>query len=82
VAAVEAGSPAEQAGLKAGDMVVALDGVTIAGADDLIRALVGDRIGRNVELEILRNGVRQRLSVLAGERRTAERAAGERIARP
>ncbi len=68
VAAVEPGSPAEQAGLKPGDIVIALDGATIAGADDLIRALVGDKIGRNVALEILRGGKSERLSVTAVER--------------
>jgi S1-C subfamily serine protease len=68
VAAVEPGSPADQAGLKGGDIVLALDEHTIAGADDLIRALSGEAIGRVVELSVLRGGNRQRLSVVPGER--------------
>src|SRR5712691_3890584 len=68
VAAVEPGSPADQAGLKAGDIVLSLDGTTITGADDLIRILASDKIGRSAELEVLRSGNRQRLSVVPGER--------------
>jgi S1-C subfamily serine protease len=68
VASVEPGSPAEQGGLAAGDMVLALDGTTITGADDLIRTLTGDRIGRNVTVETLRNGNRHSLALVPTER--------------
>jgi S1-C subfamily serine protease len=43
VSSVEPDSPAGRAGLKSGDIIVALDGATIAGADDLVRALTGDK---------------------------------------
>ena len=68
VASVEPGSPAEQAGLNAGDVILALDGVAITGADDLIRVLAGDKIGRTVELEVLHNGSRRVLSLVPQER--------------
>jgi S1-C subfamily serine protease len=68
VASVEPGSPADQAGLAAGDMVLALDGTPITGADDLIRTLTGDRIGRNVTVETLRNGNRHSLALVPTER--------------
>src|SRR5438552_2583402 len=55
IASVEAASPADRAGLAAGDIVLALDGATVTGADDLIRLLAGDKIGRTVEVETLRN---------------------------
>ena len=54
VATVESGSAADRAGLKAGDIVLSLDGQTITGADDLIRALTGERIGRSVAFDVLR----------------------------
>ena len=55
VANIEPGSPAERAGLVAGDIILALDGAAITGADDLVRMLTGDKIGRAVEVEALHN---------------------------
>ena len=68
VASIEPGSPAERAGLNSGDVILALDGVAITGADDLIRVLAGDKIGRTVELEVLHNGSRRVLSLVPQER--------------
>lgn len=42
---VDAGSPAERAGLKEGDLILAIAGQSVAGVDDLIRLLDGNRIG-------------------------------------
>jgi S1-C subfamily serine protease len=74
IATVESGSPAERAGLHAGDVILALDGTAVTGADDLIRLLAGDKIGRTVEIETLRNGSRHALSLVPDER--AARRAG------
>ncbi len=67
-ASVEAGSPAERAGVKNRDIILSLDGTPITGGDDLIRLLAGDKIGRTVEIEILRSGSRQALSLVPEER--------------
>ena len=48
---VEPDSPAARAGIKTGDILLGLDGTTIAGADDLVRALTGDTIDRKVSLD-------------------------------
>jgi S1-C subfamily serine protease len=69
VATVEPGSPAERAGIVAGDIMLALDGVAVTGADDLIRLLAGDKIGRAVEFDSLHNGERRRVSLVPGERK-------------
>src|SRR5215472_5224200 len=69
VATVEAGSAADRAGLKAGDIVLSLDGQTITGADDLIRALTGERIGRSVAFDVLRGTERLTISLVPEERR-------------
>jgi len=71
VGTVEPDSAAARAGLRAGDIVLGLDGEIIAGADDLVRALTGDRIGRAVALEVLRGTERLALSVVPRERRRA-----------
>jgi len=68
IASVEPGSPADRAGLAAGDIMLALDGAAVTGADDLIRLLAGDKIGRSVEIEILHNGGRRVLALVPGER--------------
>ena len=68
VASIESESPAEQAGLLAGDIILTLDGIVITGADDLIRVLAGDKIGRTVEVEVLHNGSRRMLSLVPQER--------------
>jgi len=65
---VEPGSPAERAGVLAGDIILALDGVNITGADDLIRLLGGEKIGRKVTLDTLRKGERRKLPITPGER--------------
>ncbi len=67
-AAIEPGSPAARAGLANGDIIVSLDGAPVTGADDLIRLLTGERIGRGVEIEVLRGGDRRRLSLTPEER--------------
>jgi len=71
VATVEAGSAADSAGLKAGDIVLALDGATITGADDLIRALTGEKIGKSVALDVLRGTERLTVTLTPQERRRA-----------
>ena len=69
IGSVEPSSPAATAGLMSGDLIVGLDGVPITGADDLIRTLTGERIGRVVEIEVLRLGKRRRFTVTPQERR-------------
>jgi S1-C subfamily serine protease len=49
---VEPGSPANRSGLLTGDMIVRLDGQPVTGADDLIRLLTGERIGRLIQAPI------------------------------
>ena len=44
----------KQAGLEAGDVVVAFDGVPVTGVDDLHRALTQERAGIPVPLGLLR----------------------------
>jgi len=69
IGTVEPDSAAERAGLRPGDIIVALDGVTIAGADDLVRALTGDKIGRSVAFDVLRGTERLTLAAVPRERR-------------
>jgi S1-C subfamily serine protease len=72
VSTVEPDSSAARAGLKPGDIIVALDGAPIAGADDLVRALTGDKIGRPVALDVLRATERLTIAMVPQERGRTE----------
>ncbi len=69
VATVEPDSAAGNAGLKPGDILLGLDGQTIAGADDLVRALTGEKIGRAAALDVLRGTERLTVSLVPQERK-------------
>jgi S1-C subfamily serine protease len=74
ITSIEAGAPADAAGLMTLDMIVRVDGVTVTGVDDLIRALNADRIDREVAFDVLRRG-RLRTFVVQPVERKAERKA-------
>jgi S1-C subfamily serine protease len=67
VEAVTRDSPAAQAGIRAGDVIVALDDAAIAGVDDLQRVLTGGRIGDAVKVSVLRRDQRLELPVTPRE---------------
>jgi S1-C subfamily serine protease len=68
VAGVEPASPAARADLRAGDVLITLGGQAVTGADDLIRILTGEMIGRMVEITLLRDGHRRTISLIPEER--------------
>ncbi|MEZ5077804.1 MAG: trypsin-like peptidase domain-containing protein [Solirubrobacterales bacterium] len=80
---VEPDGPADQAGLQAGstpatvegaevslggDVIIEIDGETIAGMDDLIEAVNEAEPGDRLELTVVRDGNRKKLTVTLGER--------------
>ena len=70
VTQVEAGSPADDAGLSIDDVIVEIDGVTVAGEAGLI-AIIRDRVpGSTVQLGVVRNGERVDLAATLVERTT------------
>ena len=68
VTSIEAGAPADRAGVKDGDLIVSLDDAPITSLDDLHRALTDDRIGRRARLGILRGTHRLDTTVEVDER--------------
>src|SRR5580700_2973271 len=69
VASIEPDSAAALAGLKVGDILLGLDSTIIAGADDLVRTLTGETIGREVKLDVLRGTERISLAMVPQERK-------------
>ena len=51
---VVAGSPADRAGLRAGDLIVEVGGRAVSKAGDLQDQMVGTAVGQPVEIEVLR----------------------------
>ncbi|MEZ0491844.1 S1C family serine protease [Kineococcus sp. TBRC 1896] len=62
VADVTSGSPAAQAGLRAGDIITAVDGVDIDGFQSLTATIRGKAVGSAVQLTVVRDGAEQTLS--------------------
>jgi serine protease Do len=60
-------SPAERAGLRSEDLIVAVDGAPVSGVDDLQRLMVAELIGREVHIAVVRGSRRVELSVVPTE---------------
>ena len=67
VVEVIADSPAERAGLRPEDLVVAVGDEPVHGVNDLQRLLTGDRIDQPVELDVVRSGAHRRLALVPRE---------------
>jgi S1-C subfamily serine protease len=67
VLSVEENSPAKRAGLRDGDIVVALEGHPVAGVDDLHRVLADIRAGASCSLTVLRHTERLELKIVPEE---------------
>jgi len=68
VIAATPGEPAAAAGVLVGDIILSLDGRTVATTDDLLGLLTGERVGQTVPLRVLRGGAARELPVTVGER--------------
>jgi len=67
VVAVEENSPAKQAGIREGDVIISLDGKAVGGVDDLHRLLTDARVGVKTPLTVLRWTEKLDLSVVLEE---------------
>lgn len=67
VAQIVPASPADDAGLKAGDLLVAVDGTPAASSGELQRLMVADAIGKRIEITVWRNGALVDVFAVPGE---------------
>jgi len=78
VRSVEAGGPAEKAGIEAGDIITRFDGRTVEKSGDLPRIVGSVKPGTRAALQVFRRGAYKDLAVVVAEiepdkaRRTAE----------
>jgi S1-C subfamily serine protease len=71
VIGVSDGSPAQIAGMLVGDLLVEFDRQPIASPEDLLALLLGDRVGREIPIRVLRGGTVLDVKVRVGERPSA-----------
>jgi S1-C subfamily serine protease len=69
VVSVEKSSPAERAGVREGDLIVAFNGQPIGSVHQLHKILVGEQIGVSGSLTIVRHTEKLELPILPAESR-------------
>jgi S1-C subfamily serine protease len=72
VVSIEKNSPAEQAGLRQGDLIVAFNGQSIGTVHHLHKVLVGEQINVNASLTIIRHTEKLDMPILPAESRIAK----------
>jgi len=75
VAQVTSEGPAEKAGIEQGDVIVMLDGQTVADAKDLSRIVASTTVGKTVTVKVLRDGKEVAREVKVGEMEEEGKAA-------
>jgi serine protease Do len=77
VAQVNKGSPADKAGIKAGDVIVRFDGKDVQNTPDLRKRVAATAPGQEVDVELLRDGKKETLHVEIGKLESESNAQGE-----
>ena len=77
IASVEKDTPAERAGLKAGDVILEFDGKTINEGNELPRHVATTPIDKKVKLVIFRDGKREEISLTVGRMKEGETDTGK-----
>ena len=78
VARVEEGSPADEAGMKAGDVIISVNNDPVEDSAD-VRNMIGlIRVGTKIDIEILRNGKVKQLHAKIAEKK-AKTIAGKKL---
>jgi serine protease Do len=76
VARVEPGEAAARAGIRQGDVIVKVDGKDVTPDNTLSYMIANSQIGSKVNIELIRDGRRQTVSAVVGERPPEEQLAG------
>lgn len=82
VSAVEPGSPAEKAGMEAGDIILKFDGKPVEKASDLPRAVGNTKPGTRVPVQVFRRGGTKELTVTVAALSDRTRGGGTGSVRP
>jgi S1-C subfamily serine protease len=70
VSSVDSGGPADRAGIKKGDLIVAVDKTPVASTDELAAVLAQIKPGATIAVKVVRDGKALTLDVKVGELRS------------
>lgn len=73
VLSVDPGGPAATVGVLLGDLLTAIDGNTVHDTDDIQPFLEPDRVGKTVQMTLVRGGVRMELPLVVGARQKGKK---------
>ena len=79
VASVTAGSAAERAGIKTGDIITSINGVVMKDPGELRNTIGMLRVGDKVDIGLLRDGKPRKVTALVAERNEAETASAVEV---
>ncbi len=74
IGSVEKGTPADQAGVRAGDVAIELDGRPLRSSNDLRNRIGMLTVGTSVDLTVLREGQKRTFKIAIGKAATAQLA--------
>ncbi len=72
MSAVAKGSPADIAGIRPGDIIVAIDGVRLESASKTLDMIAETEPGTELEIELSRDGTSLTLTATVGELRASQ----------
>src|SRR5439155_17855844 len=78
VSTVESGGPADKAGIKAGDVLLAVDGKKVDRSAELPPLVAAVKPGSKANLEVWRDGRKQTLAVTVGELKAEQMASADK----
>jgi S1-C subfamily serine protease len=70
---LEAGGPADRAGLLLGDIITGLEGNEVSDPSDILTFLGPERVGQQASLQLVRAGQTRPATITVGERPRKER---------
>jgi len=70
------GDPADKAGIKAGDIIIEIDGKKIKDTRELLRIVASFSVGKKIDIKVLRDGKKKVLNITIAEREEKKELAG------
>jgi len=74
IGAIERGSPAERSGMRLGDVIVAVNGRTVANSTATLNAIAGVTPGQSVPVKVMRRNQPMMLDIMVGKRKPRPRS--------